>query len=167
MSKNKVRANNKIRAREVRLIGSDGKQIGVVSKADALKKAKEEGLDLVQVTDKANPPVCKIKDYGKYLYNLKKKEKKQKTSELKIVKLSYNMSEHDMGVRMKRAIKFLENGDKVKIVMMLRGRENRLKDFAKKKTRKFLDSLNEKVSIKQENKLKKGHGGLSTIVIKS
>lgn len=166
MSK-KPRANNKIRAKEVRLIGSDGKQIGVVSIKEALKKAEEKKLDLIQVTSKANPPVCKIADYGKHLYDLQKKEKKQKPSELKIVKLSYNMSEHDMGVRMKRAVKFLEEGDKVKIVMMLRGRENRLTDFARKKTNKFLDELNEKVSIKKEGRLKRGHGGLAIIVIKS
>jgi len=167
LSKRKAKANHKIRAKKVRLIGKDGNQIGIVSKKEAIKKAKEENLDLIQVTSNANPPVCKIKDYGKYLYNLQKKEKKQKTSELKIVKLSYNMSDHDMGVRMKRAIKFLNNGDKVKVVMMLRGRENRLKDFARKKTNKFLDRLNEEVPIKKENKLKKGHGGLSIIVIKS
>ncbi len=166
MSK-RIKANNKIRAKKVRLIGADGNQIGIISKEEAIKKAKKEGLDLVQVTSKAKPPVCKIIDYGKYLYNQKKKEKKQKTSELKIVKLSYNMSDHDMGVRMKRAVDFLEEGDKVKIVMMLRGRENKLKDYAKKKTNKFIDRLNEKVPIKKESKLKRGHGGLATIVIKS
>ena len=166
MSK-RVVINHQIKAEEVRLIDSDGEQLGIVSLGDALKKAQEASLDLVQVTDKATPPVCKITDYGKYLYQLQKKEKKtQKSSEIKGIRLRFNISDHDMGIRIKKAVKFLNNGDKVKIDMVLRGREKRLSDFAQNKMNKFIENLNKEVPIKQE-KLKKGNRGFSIVVIKS
>lgn len=166
MSK-KISINHQIKAQEVRLIDSDGKQLGVVSLGEALKKAEEEKLDLIQVTDKVNPPVCKIGEYGKYLYQLQKKEKKtQKSSEIKGIRLRFNISDHDMEIRVKRAVKFLNKGDKVKIDMILRGREKGLLDFAKNKINKFIEDLNQEVPIKQE-KLKKGNRGFSIIVIKS
>ncbi len=166
MSK-KVVINHQIKSEEVRLIDIDGKQLGIVSLGEALKKAQEASLDLVQVTDKATPPVCKIADYGKYLYQLQKKEKKtQKSSEIKGIRLRFNISDHDMDIRMKKAVQFLNNGDKVKIDMILRGREKRLSDFAKNKVQRFIENLNEEIPIKQET-LKRGNRGFSVVVIKS
>ena len=166
MSK-RVVINHQIKSEEVRLIDSDGKQLGIVSLSEALKKAQEQNLDLVQVTDKATPPVCKIADYGKYLYQLQKKEKKtQKSSEIKGIRLRFNISDHDMGIRIKKAVQFLNKGDKVKIDMVLRGREKRLSDFAKNKVQKFIENLNKEVPIKQEA-LKKGNRGFSIVVIKA
>ena len=166
MSK-KVIINHQIKSAEVRLIDSEGNQLGIVPLGEALKKAIAEKLDLVQITDKATPPVCKITDYGKYLYKLQKKEKKtQKSSEIKGIRLRFNISEHDMGIRIKKAVKFLEKGDKVKIDMVLRGREKRLSDFAKNKVQKFIENLNNEIPIKQET-LKKGNRGFSIVVIKS
>ena len=166
MSK-KVVINHQIKAEKVRLIDSDGKQLGIVSLGEALKKAQEASLDLVQVTDKATPPVCKIADYGKCLYQLQKKEKKtQKSSEIKGIRLRFNISDHDMDIRIKKAVQFLNNGDKVKIDMVLRGREKRLSDFAKNKVNRFIENLNKEIPIKQE-KLKKGNRGFSIVVIRS
>ena len=166
MSK-KIAINHQIKSNEVRLIDSDGQQLGIVSLSEALKKAQEKKLDLIQVTDKAKPPVCKIADYGKYLYQLQKKEKKtQKSSEIKGIRLRFNISEHDMDIRIKKAIKFLNNGDKVKIDMVLRGREKRLSDFAKNKVNLFIENLNKEIPIKQE-KVKRGNRGFSIMVIKS
>jgi len=163
----RVVINHQIKATEVRLIDSEGKQLGIVSLGDALKKAQEEKLDLVQVTDKATPPVCKITDYGKYLYQLQKKEKKtHKSSEIKGIRLRFNISDHDMGIRIKKAVQFLNEGNKVKVDMILRGREKRLSDFAKNKMNKFIENLNQEIPIKQET-LKKGNRGFSIVVIKS
>jgi len=163
----RVAINHQIKSSEVRLIDSDGNQLGVVPLGDALKKAQEQNLDLVQVTDKATPPVCKITNYGKYLYKLQKKEKKtQKSSEIKGIRLRFNISDHDMEIRIKKAVQFLNKGDKVKIDMVLRGREKRLSDFAKTKMQKFIDNLNKEVPIKQET-LKRGNRGFSVVVIKS
>ena len=163
----RVVINHQIKAEKVRLIDNEGKQLGVVSLGEALKKAQEKNLDLIQITDKATPPVCKITDYGKYLYKLQKKEKKtQKSSTIKGIRLRFNISDHDMGIRMKKAVQFLNDGDKVKIDMILRGREKRLSDFAKNKVNRFIENLNQEIPIKQE-KLKKGNRGFSVIVIKA
>ena len=163
----RVVINHQIKATEVRLIDSEGKQLGIVPLGDALKKAQEDKLDLVQITDKATPPVCKITDYGKYLYQLQKKEKKtQKSSEIKGIRLRFNISDHDMGIRIKKAVQFLNEGNKVKVDMILRGREKRLSDFAKNKMNKFIENLNQEIPIKQEA-LKKGNRGFSIVVIKS
>ncbi len=167
MPKKKIRANNQIRASKVRVIGQDGKQIGIFPIKEALKKAKEKGLDLVQITDKATPPVCKITEYGKYLYNIQKKEKTQKGSETKGIRLRFNISDHDMDVRIKKAVKFLKEGNKIKVDMVLRGRERRLSDFAKDKVNQFLEKLSNEVPIKKEGKLSKSHRGFSIIVVKS
>jgi len=113
--------------REVRLIGSDGEQLGVMSSADALQKAQEAELDLVLIAPAAKPPVCKIIDYGKYRYELirrdKEARKKQKIVELKEVRLSPNIDSNDLNTKMSAARKFLEKGNKVKITLRFRGRE--------------------------------------------
>ena len=119
--------NEQIRDREVRLIGTDGEQIGVVSSREAQKIADEAGLDLVKIAPNAKPPVCKVIDYGKYRYELARKEKdakkKQKTVELKEIRLSPNIDTNDLNTKMNAAKKFLAKGNKVKITLRFRGRE--------------------------------------------
>lgn len=161
--------NNQIKARKVRLIDSEGKQLGIFNLEEALKKAYEQGLDLVQITEKVFPPVCKITDRGKYLYQLKKKEKKQlnkKGGELKNIRLRFNISDHDMETRTKSAVKFLKGGYKIRIEMVLRGREKALTDFAKEKLNKFLEILKKEINIKVEKEIKKEARGLTIILSK-
>ena len=162
--------NNQIRAREVKLIDESGKQAGVIPLAEALRIAKERDLDLIQVTEKVEPPVCKIMDYGKYLYWLQKKEKAAKGSrggELKGVRLGFNISLHDLETRVHQAEKFLKKGDKVRIEMVLRGREKALGEFAKGKINQFLEALEKLVPIKIERELKRESRGFTMIIAKA
>jgi translation initiation factor IF-3 len=119
--------NEQIRDKEVRLIGADGEQLGIVSAREAQKIADEAGLDLVKIAPTAKPPVCKVIDYGKYRYELARKEKdakkKQKTVELKEIRLSPNIEANDLNTKMNAAKKFLQKGNKVKITLRFRGRE--------------------------------------------
>lgn len=119
--------NEQIRDKEVRLIGADGEQLGIVSAREAQKIADEAGLDLVKIAPNAKPPVCKVIDYGKYRYELARKEKdakkKQKTVELKEIRLSPNIDTNDLNTKMNAAKKFLAKGNKVKITLRFRGRE--------------------------------------------
>ena len=121
------RVNEKIRAPEIRLIGAEGENIGVVTPARALDLAEEAGLDLVEISPNATPPVCKIMDFGKFKYEQQKREsearKKQKIIEIKEVKFRPNTDTHDYDVKMRNVFKFLENGDKVKVTLRFRGRE--------------------------------------------
>jgi len=161
--------NNQIRAEKVRLIGPDGKQLGIFNLKEAIKKARQAGFDLVQVTDKVTPPVCKIMDYGKYLYQQKKKERKMRKTqggEMKNIRLSFSISKHDIEIRAKTAEKFLKEGDKVRIELVLRGREKILADFARQKIEQFLEILKKTVPIKIERKLKKEARGLTMIISK-
>jgi len=159
--------NNQIRAREVRLIDKDGKQLGVLRLEDALRKAREAGRDLIQVTQKIDPPVCKIADYGKYAYQMKKKERKQKSQkigELKSIRLRFNISPHDLETRAKTAEKFLKKGYKVRIEMVLRGREKYLSNFAREKMGRFLEILRNLIAIKVEREIKRETRGLTMII---
>ena len=119
--------NEQIRDREVRLIGENGEQLGIMSARDAMQRAKEAELDLVKIAPTAKPPVCKIIDYGKYRYELARKEKeakkKQKIIEVKEVRLSPNIDTNDLNTKTNAARKFLEKGDKVKVTLRFRGRE--------------------------------------------
>ena len=119
--------NEQVRDREVRLIGEDGEQLGIMSAKDAYKRAQEAGLDLVKIAPTAKPPVCKIIDYGKYKYELARKEKeakkKQKTIEVKEVRLSPNIDTNDLNTKVGAARKFISKGDKVKVTLRFRGRE--------------------------------------------
>ncbi len=121
------RVNDRIRANEIRLIGPEGENVGVVSPQKALAMAEEAGLDLVEISPNAAPPVCKIMDFGKYKYETQKREaearRKQKTIEVKEVKFRPNTDTHDYEVKMRNVTKFLENGDKVKVTLRFRGRE--------------------------------------------
>lgn len=135
--------NEQIRDKEVRLVGEDGEQLGIMSAKDAYKLAQDAELDLVKIAPTAKPPVCKIIDYGKYRYELARKEKearkKQKTVELKEIRMSPNIDANDLNTKMNAAKKFLTKGDKVKITLRFRGREmahmqssrHILEDFAK------------------------------------
>jgi len=136
--------NEQIRDKEVLLIGENGEKLGIMSTRDALQMAKEAELDLVKIAPTAKPPVCKIIDYGKYRYELARKEKeakkKQKVIEVKEVRLSPNIDTNDLNTKMSAARKFLEKGDKVKVTLRFRGREMAhmsksryiLEDFAEK-----------------------------------
>ena len=119
--------NEQIRDKEVRLVGSDGEQLGIMSAKEAYFKAQEAGLDLVKIAPKAQPPVCKIIDYGKYKYEQARKEKeakkKQKTIEVKEVRMSPNIDANDLNTKINAARKFLQKGDKVKVSIRFRGRE--------------------------------------------
>ena len=138
--------NEQIRDREVRLIGPDGEQIGVVSSREAQKIADEAGLDLVKIAPNAKPPVCKVLDYGTYRYDLARKEKaakkKQKTVELKEIRLSPNIDTNDLNTKMNAAKKFLAKGNKVKITLRFRGREMAHMNSSKH----ILDDLAEQLS---------------------
>ncbi len=119
--------NEQIRDREVRVIGEDGQQLGIMSSADALKMAEEAGVDLVKIAPNAKPPVCRIVDYGKFRYEQTRKEKdakkKQKVIEIKELRLSPNIDTNDLNTKVNAARKFLTKGDKVKITLRFRGRE--------------------------------------------
>lgn len=138
-----LQINEQIRDREVRLVGENGEQLGLMSARDAQEKAREAGLDLVKIAPRATPPVCKIIDYGKYRYEQvrrqKEARKKQKIVEIKEVRLSPNIDVNDMNTKMTAARKFLDKGNKVKVTLRFRGREmahmqasrHILEDFAK------------------------------------
>ena len=119
--------NEQIKDKEVRVIGAEGGQLGVMSIAEAREKADEAGLDLVRVSPNANPPVCKIIDFGKFRYELARKEKdakkKQKVVEIKEVRLSPNIEENDLNTKVNQARKFLQKGNRVKVTLRFRGRE--------------------------------------------
>ena len=119
--------NGQIRDKEVRVISEDGEQLGIMSSKDAMKLAREAELDLVKIAPKAQPPVCKIIDYGKYKYEQTRKEKeakkKQKTVEVKEVRLSPNIDTNDLNTKMNNAKKFITKGNKVKVTLRFRGRE--------------------------------------------
>ena len=119
--------NEQIRDKEVRLIGEDGEQLGIMSAKDAMKLAREAELDLVKIAPTAKPPVCKIIDYGKYRYEMARKEKearkKQKIIDIKEVRLSPNIDSNDLNTKVSAAKKFIEKGDRVKVTLRFRGRE--------------------------------------------
>ncbi len=137
--------NEQIRDREIRLIGEDGEQLGIMSSREAMKLAREADLDLVKVAPNAKPPVCKIIDYGKYRYELARKEKeakkKQRTMEVKEVRLSPNIDVNDLNTKANQARKFISKGDRVKVSLRFRGRELAHVNYSKQ----ILDSFFEKL----------------------
>ncbi len=159
--------NNNIRAEKVRVINEKGEQVGILELPAAVNMAKEKKLDLVEITDKVNPPICKMMDYGKYLYSQEKKESKKKPGgETKGIRLSFNISSHDMGTRLLQCEKFLKHGHRIRIEMRLRGREKALTGYAKEKTEKFLESLKKIIPYKIERELKRESRGLTVIISK-
>lgn len=160
--------NNQIRAKEVRVIDETDKQVGLMSLENALKAAQEKGLDLIQITEKADPPVCKIGDFGKFLYRQKKKEKqaKPKGGETKGVRLGFGISDHDLAFRAQQAHNFLKEGNKVRVEMILRGREKALGNFAREKMVKFLETVDKLAPCKVDRELKRDPRGFSIIISK-
>ncbi|WP_414549651.1 translation initiation factor IF-3 [Anabaena sp. CCY 0017] len=142
--------NERIRFPKIRVIDNDGSQLGIMPPQEALQLAEEKELDLVLLSDKADPPVCRIMDYGKYKFEQEKKareaRKKQHTADVKEVKMRYKIEEHDYNVRVKQAERFLKDGDKVKATVMFRGREIQHSDLAEhllKRMAKDLEPLGE------------------------
>ncbi|MEX2054831.1 MAG: translation initiation factor IF-3 [Candidatus Andersenbacteria bacterium] len=135
-------ANDEIRSTEVRLIGPAGEQYGVVPSSEARQKALEAGTDLVMVAEKAVPPVVRIMDLGKHMYEKRKKEAKQKahskSGEIKGIRIGFKMGEHDWGIRLNQAEEFLQGGNKVKLEMRLHGREKGRVDMATQKMKDFV-----------------------------
>ena len=151
-----MRINEQIKSDTVRLISNDGDQLGVVSLQDALNKADNFGLDLVEISPNTNPPVCKILDYGKYIYEKQKLEKKNKKKQhvihVKEIRVRPNTGDHDLLTKLSRAKKFLEAGDKVKITVMYRGREMARQDMGVDTLNRVVDILDDFAEIdKQAN----------------
>lgn len=146
--------NNQITAKEIRLIGENGEQLGVLSKVDAQSLADKGGLDLVLMSPNANPPVCKIMDYGKFKFDSIKKEKElrknQKVSEVKEIQLSMRIDEYHVSFKLKNAQKILQDGDKVKVSLRMRGREQAFSQNAVATVKKFVEDLAEFGSIEKD-----------------
>ncbi|ALP90147.1 MULTISPECIES: translation initiation factor IF-3 [Clostridium] len=151
--------NEGIREKEVRLIGKDGEQLGVVSTNEARRLADENELDLVMISPNAKPPVCKVMDYGKFVYEQSKKEKeakkKQKVISIKEIRVSLTIEEHDIDIKAKNARKFLLDGDKVKITVRFRGREMELGHIGERILNNFTAKL-EDVSIIEKRPKREG-----------
>ncbi len=145
--------NNRIRAREVRVIDVDGKQLGIMSLRRALKIAEERGLDLVEVAPTANPPVCRILDYGRYRYEqeklAKETKRKQKGGDVKTLRLRPGIGEHDIKTKIRNATEFLENGDKVKFVVIFRSREIGRPQMGESLLKRVAESLEEYGTIEK------------------
>src|SRR5689334_16919656 len=143
-----IRMNERIRAREIRVIDADGNQLGVIAPYDALKRAREQNLDLVEISPNAVPPVCRIMDYGKYLYEQEKKEraakKNQKQIVLKEVKFSVNVDEHDYATKRNHVLRFLGDGDKVKASLRFRGREMAHQNLGRKVLERLVKEVGDK-----------------------
>ena len=149
--------NEQIRDKEIRLIGEDGEQLGIMSAKDALKMAKEAGLDLVKIAPTAKPPVCKIVDYGKYRYEQARREKeakkKQKTTEVKEIQLSPNIDVNDLTTKANQARKFVEKGNKVKVALRFRGREMAHMATGKEVLDTFFEKLSDVAVVEKPAKL--------------
>lgn len=152
-----LQINEEIREKEVRLIDVDGTQLGIVPIKKALEIANERRLDLVNVAPTANPPVCRILDYGKYKYELTKKEKEarknQKIINVKEIRLTPNIEEHDLQVKANRAIEFLKDGDKVKVSVRFKGREMGHTEMGEEVLKDFLKLLDEYGKVEKEAKM--------------
>lgn len=152
-----LRINEQIRVREVRLIGQEGEQLGIVAVRDALRMAADAGVDLVEVASTARPPVCRLMDYGRFKYEQSKRErdarKKQRTGgELKEVKMRPNIDDHDFGFKSRNALKFLKEGNKVKVTVMFRGREIVHQDLARGLMERFFGVVSEVGAVERPPK---------------
>ncbi|MGM0559938.1 MAG: translation initiation factor IF-3 [Pseudomonadota bacterium] len=156
-SKDGPRVNDQIRNPKVRLIDAEGENVGVVEIRDAMERADEAGLDLVEIVPNADPPVCKILDYGKYKYEAQKRaneaRKKQKTIEVKEIKMRPNIDQHDYDVKMRAIQRFLSEGDKVKVTMRFRGREMVHQELGLKLLNRVRDETEELGKIEQSPKM--------------
>ncbi len=157
--------NEQIRDKEVRVLGENGEQLGIMSGAEALAKAKEAGLDLIKIAPKAEPPVCRIVDYGKYHYEqlkrVKDAKKKQKVTEVKEIRLSPNIDVNDLNTKANQARKFITKGDKVKVTLRFRGREMAHVQTGKEIIEGFTEKLADCASVDKPAKME----GRSLVVI--
>ena len=145
--------NQQIRAPELRIIDENGKNLGVLKVEDAFRISQEKELDLIEISPNANPPVAKMMEYGKYLYQQQKKERegrKGQRSEIKGIRFTVRTSGNDLVIRARQADKFLEKGHKVRIQMTMRGREKALREFADQRLQNFLSLIKESYKIEQE-----------------
>jgi translation initiation factor IF-3 len=152
-----LRINEEIRAKEIRVVSADGEQLGIMSVKDALKISLEKELDLVEVAPSAKPPVCRIMDYGKYRYEQSKRErearKKQKIIEIKEIRMTPKIEDHDFQVKVRAAQKFLKDGDKVKAMIRFRGREIVHADLGKTLLMQLFESVRDQAIIEREPKI--------------
>lgn len=157
ISKNELMINEEIRDKEVRLIDADGTMLGIVPGAEAQSMALAKSLDLVKIAPQAAPPVCKIMDYGKYTFELAKKEKEarknQKIISIKEVRLTASIEDHDFSFKMRSAFKFLKDGDKVKVSVKFRGREMNYTALGAEVLEKFAEALSEVGTVEKKPKL--------------
>jgi len=157
ISRDSLRINDEIRVREVRVTGADGEQLGIMQTRDALRLAEDQHLDLVEVAPKARPPVCRIMDFGKYRYEQQKRDKearkKQKVITIKEVKLRPNIEQHDFEVKLKSAQRFVEEGNKVKVTIMFRGRELSHPELGSEILNKMSAALGDTVTVERSAKL--------------
>jgi translation initiation factor IF-3 len=157
IQKQRVRINEQIKVPEIRLIGADGQQVGVMPVREALARALEANLDLVEVAPQANPPVCRIMDYGKYKYQQSKKQqearRRQTTIQVKEVKVRPKIEEHDMAFKLRNTRRFLGEGDKVKISVIFRGREIAHPDRGFRLLARMSEALADIATVEQHPKL--------------
>lgn len=167
----RFRVNQQIKTSEVFLIDENSEQIGVVNTEKALTMAKEAGLDLVEVNPKANPPIAKIMDYGQLKYESDKQKQKQKAKQKKIetkgIRLSVRISQHDFDFRLNQSKKFLEKGNKLKIELVLKGRERQHPEKARETIQKFIESFKqfENLNIIAEQDLTRQGGRFSIVLV--
>jgi len=157
LGKERIRINNQIRARDLRVIGEDGDNIGILSLEDALAKAQEENLDLIEISPAAKPPIAKIMDYGKFQYQEKKKQKdvkaKAHTTETKNIQVKIGTSEHDLGLKARRISAWLKEGHRIKLDLYLVGRAKYTDmDFKKKRLERILNLIAEEYKVAEEPK---------------
>lgn len=149
--------NGAIRAANLRVVDEDGSQLGVLSRSEALSLAEERGLDLVEVSPNADPPVCKIVDWGKYNYQKTKQQQKSKQNakalEVKQMRFGLKISEHDLGVKLKKVTGFLEAGHKVKLTVFFRGRENAHKELGFKLAERVIEGFGDTIIVDQQPQL--------------
>ncbi len=169
--KDETQLNEDIIDPKVRLIGSDNSQIGILTTEEALRIAASENLDLVKIVDEADPPVCKVMDYGKYRYEKQKKDKEkkknQKTVSVKEVRLSVNIEQHDFDTKAKNAIKFLNAGDKVKVSLRMWGRQLGSPEQGVVVVEDFIDYVSREISIDVQTKPKLEGRNVNAIIAKS
>ena len=160
------RVNEQIEAEKVRVVNADGEMVGVISKEEGIEVAFEAGLDLVEVSPNADPPVCKVLDYGKYKYEAQKKaneaRKKQKVIDVKEIKMRPGIDEHDYQVKMRSVRRFLDEGDKVKMTIRFRGREMAHQELGMKVLDRVREDVDELAKVEQ---FPKSEGRLMTMVI--
>ena len=163
----RVKLNNQIRDPQIQVIDIDGKQLGIMPTYDALKLANERSLDLVEVGPGAKPPIAKIMDYGKYMYQKEKRDKDAKTSkspgqEVKTVKIGFRTGTHDLMVRASQADKFLQKGHRVRLELTLRGREKSMADLGRSKLESFTKMVTE--PFVQEEQIKRSPIGFGVLI---